>query len=362
MELKHLRKHFISTLKIALTIIFLETTTFQNQTLKTYFQELNFNIIQYCEVNYPIEQKFSLSFESETEEGKGKRKQKLRTTPNTPKTTAKHLQTSEQRTSFKLLLSITPFLTLLAQPQTPSSPLICPIQQQEPILTSTNFIDYLAENQNEETKSEQETEDSENKEEMTSTYIAKIFEFTGEDSKTSSQEWLNKVSKTGDANETADEWFENLEAPPENWEAFKTAFLEQFTDNNTSITLRNQFRNIKQEPSKSVMTYLGKFNKLLGRIRQLETNEYYSNAQILDQFIVRLKDKLIKKVCPHVPEDLATAIQQAKNYEMAIEEANHTKFVNLVIEETNSAAEEKIDQLTKKVENYFTNQQQQQQP
>ncbi|KAG9298597.1 hypothetical protein G9A89_000816 [Geosiphon pyriformis] len=95
---------------------------------------------------------------------------------------------------------------------------------------------------------------------------------------------------------------------------------------------------------------------------QLETNEYYSNAQILDQFIARLKDKLIKKVHPHAPENLATAIQQVKNYKIAMEEANHTKLVNLAIGETSSAAEEKIDQLTKKVENYFTNQQQQQQP
>ncbi|KAG9301597.1 hypothetical protein G9A89_016667 [Geosiphon pyriformis] len=44
---------------------------------------------------------------------------------------------------------------------------------------------------------------------------------------------------------------------------------------------------------------------------------------------------------------------------MAIEEANCTKLVNLAIGKTSSAAEEKIDQLTKKVENYFTNQQQQ---
>ncbi|KAG9298235.1 hypothetical protein G9A89_002723 [Geosiphon pyriformis] len=110
------------------------------------------------------------------------------------------------------------------------------------------------------------------------------------------------------------------------------------------------------------MTYLRKFNKLLKRICQLETNKYYSNAQILDQFIAELKDKLIKKVCPHAPEDLATAIQQAKNYEIVIEETNCTKLVNLAIGETSSAAEEKIDQLIKKFENYFTNQQQQQQP
>ncbi|KAG9287219.1 hypothetical protein G9A89_008849 [Geosiphon pyriformis] len=289
----------------------LNTQDFNSQTLETYFQELNFNIIQYCEENYSVEQKFSFSFESETEEEKGKRKQKLRTTLNTPKTTAKHLQTPEQGTSFKLPLSITPFPVLLAQPQTPSSPLICPIQQQEPILTSPNLIDYLAENQSEETESEQETEDSENKKEMAFTYIAKIPEFTEENSET--------ILKAGDAN---------------GWNAF--------TDNNTSITLRNWFQNIKQEPSKSVMTYLRKFNKLLRRICQLETNEYYSNAQILDQFIAELKDKLIKKVCPHAPEDLATAIQQTKNYKMAIEEANHTKlnFCHTALSEDRAAAQQ----------------------
>ncbi|KAG9284731.1 hypothetical protein G9A89_003034 [Geosiphon pyriformis] len=153
---------------------------------------------------------------------------------------------------------------------------------------------------------------------MTTAYIAKIPEFTGEDNNTSSQKWLDKVQKARDANE---ELFEN-------WQAFKNAFLQQFTDNNTSITLCNHFCNIKQETSETVMTYLRRFNKLLCQIQQLETNNYYSNAQILDQFIAELKDKLIKKVCPHAPADLATAIKHAKNYEMTIEEANHTKFTN----------------------------------
>ncbi|KAG9300775.1 hypothetical protein G9A89_023573 [Geosiphon pyriformis] len=108
------------------------------------------------------------------------------------------------------------------------------------------------------------------------------------------------------------------------------------------------------------MTYIGKFNKLFRQIRQLETNNYYSNAQILDQFIAGLKDKLIKKVCPHAPEDLNSAIQHVKRYEMAMEKTNRTKLINLAIGETSSAAKEKINQLTKKVENYFTNQQQQQ--
>ncbi|KAG9293596.1 hypothetical protein G9A89_005599 [Geosiphon pyriformis] len=77
---------------------------------------------------------------------------------------------------------------------------------------------------------------------------------------------------------TAGEWFENLTTPFNDWTAFKTAFLEQFTNNNTLITLRNCFCNIKQELSESVMTYIGKFNKLLRQICQLETNDYYSDA------------------------------------------------------------------------------------
>ncbi|KAG9294430.1 hypothetical protein G9A89_001935 [Geosiphon pyriformis] len=192
-------------------------------------------------------------------------------------------------------------------------------------------------------------------------YIAKIPKFNREDIETSPQEWLNQVTKAGDANRwnaarmlktipyflkgTADEWFKNLTTSFNDWTAFKTAFLKQFTDNNTLITLQNHFHNIKQEPSESVMTYIEKFNKLLRRIHQLETNNYYFDAQILDQFIAGLKDKLIKKVCSHAPKDLNSAIQH---------------LMNLAIGETSSAAEEKIDQLTKKVKNYFTNQQQQQ--
>ncbi|KAG9294890.1 hypothetical protein G9A89_003230 [Geosiphon pyriformis] len=126
--------------------------------------------------------------------------------------------------------------------------------------------------------------------------------------------------------EIAREWFENLATPFNNWDAFKAVFLEQFTNNNTSITLRNQFHNIKQESSKSVITYIEKFNKLLRQIHQLETNDYYSDAQILDQFITSLKDKLIKKICPYASKDLNSAIQHVKRYKMAIEEANCTKL------------------------------------
>ncbi|KAG9289992.1 hypothetical protein G9A89_010298 [Geosiphon pyriformis] len=154
--------------------------------------------------------------------GKQKLKQYPKTIPNTPilqKTTTKHLQTPEQGTSAKLPLSITPFPISLAQPQTPSSllnhfsrpkdfqSLRNPTQQQKPILTSANIIDYLQKNESnhskslksEETESEQK-KTTENEEKMATAYIAKIPEFTSEDDDTSPQKWLDKVQKAGDAN------------------------------------------------------------------------------------------------------------------------------------------------------------------
>ncbi|KAG9290013.1 hypothetical protein G9A89_010319 [Geosiphon pyriformis] len=347
----------------------LETEDLNSKTLATYFHKLNFNIIKYCEETYPVQSQYTIDFESETKtnnKGKNKLKQYSRTTPNTPtllKTTANHLQTPEQGTT-----------------QMPNSPLNQFARPEDfTALKTENQSEHSETTANEENNSEiteEESIDNEKEEDKMTTYIAKIPEFNGEDIETSPQEWLDQVTKAGDANGwnaarmlrtilyflkgTAGEWFENLAAPFNDWNAFKAAFLKQFTDNNTSITLRNCFRNIKQEPSEFIMTYIGKFNKLLKQIRQLETNNYYSDAQILDQFIAGLKDKLIKKVRPHAPEDLNSAIQYVKRYKMAMEEANCTKLVNLAIGKTSSTAEKKIDQLTKKVENYFTNQQQQQ--
>ncbi|KAG9284008.1 hypothetical protein G9A89_005337 [Geosiphon pyriformis] len=103
----------------------LETEDLNSETLATYFYELNFNIIKYCEETYLVQSQYTIDFELETEtSNKNKLKQYSRTIPNTPtlpKTTAKHLQTPEQGTSSKLLLTITPFLASLAQAQTPNS-------------------------------------------------------------------------------------------------------------------------------------------------------------------------------------------------------------------------------------------------
>ncbi|KAG9300078.1 hypothetical protein G9A89_018355 [Geosiphon pyriformis] len=341
----------------------LGTEDLNSETLATYFQELNFNIIEYCEEKYSVQSKYSFDFKSETEtsnKGKQKLKQYSKTALNTLillKTTAKHLQTPEQGTSSKLSLTITSFPASLAQAETLNSPLNqfsrledytspkSSTRQQETLQTSTNLLDYLAENTSEysetlankenvsesieeEIESKKESELTDNKEEDKMTaYIAKIPKFNEEDIETSPQEWFDQVTKAGDANEwngarmlrtipyflkgTAGEWFENLITPFNDWTVFKTAFLEQFTDNNTSITLQNCFHNIKQEPSKS--------------------------------------DKLIKKVCPHAPEDLNSAIQHAKRYKMAIEEANRTKLSKTISPTNNNSNPKDINHPKNKI-------------
>ncbi|KAG9287189.1 hypothetical protein G9A89_001597 [Geosiphon pyriformis] len=204
---------------------------------------------------YPANAQFAFELESEPETSSNKRQKDNRpihTTPNTPKISFKHLQTPAQGTSSKLPLTITSFPALLAQAQTPNSPLNrfarpedftslrSLTRQQEPLQTSSNLLDFLAENQSEHSEtavneenepeiSEEESIDSENEEDEMTTYITKIPEFNGEDIETSLQEWLDQVTKAGDANgwnaarmlrtipyflkETAEEWFKNLAAP-----------------------------------------------------------------------------------------------------------------------------------------------------
>ncbi|KAG9304366.1 hypothetical protein G9A89_019928 [Geosiphon pyriformis] len=188
----------------------LRTEDLNSETLATYFQELNFNIIKYCEETYPVQSQYSIDFELETEtsnKSKQKLKQYSKTTPNTPilpKTTAKHLQIPEQGTSSKLLLTITPFSASFTQAQTPNSPL-------NRFTRLKNFTLPRTENQSEHSKaaanekndseiSEKESIDSKNKEDKMTAYITKIPEFNREDIETSLQEWLNQVTKAGDAN------------------------------------------------------------------------------------------------------------------------------------------------------------------
>ncbi|KAG9288078.1 hypothetical protein G9A89_017673 [Geosiphon pyriformis] len=232
-----------------------ESENISAEACTTYFEELDYNIIRFCKEKYPANAQFVLELESEPETNSNKRQrdnQPVHTTPNTPKIPFKHLQTPEQGTSSKLPLTITLFPASLAQAQTPNSllnqfarpknftSLRSPTRQQEPLQTSSNFLDFLAENQSEHSEtavnkenepeiSEEESIDSKNKEDKMTTYITKISEFNGEDIETSPQEWLDQVTKAGNTNGwnaarmlrtisyflkgTAGEWFENLATP-----------------------------------------------------------------------------------------------------------------------------------------------------
>ncbi|KAG9287493.1 hypothetical protein G9A89_023865, partial [Geosiphon pyriformis] len=197
----------------------LGTEDLNSKTLATYFQEFNFNIIEYCEKKYPVQFKYFFDFESKTEtsnKGKQKLKQYSKTTPNTPilpKTTAKNLQTPEQGTTETPNLPLNQF-SRLEDYTLPKSP----TRQQETLQTSTNLLDYLAENTSEhfetlankenvsetieeKVESEEESELIDNKKEDKMTaYIAKIPKFNGENIETSPQEWLNQITKARDAN------------------------------------------------------------------------------------------------------------------------------------------------------------------
>ncbi|KAG9284887.1 hypothetical protein G9A89_003810 [Geosiphon pyriformis] len=189
----------------------LGTEDLNSETLAIYFQKLNFNIIKYCEETYLVQSQYSIDFESETKtsnKGKNKLKQYSKTTLNTPilpKTTAKHLQTPEQGTSSKLPLTITSFPASFAQAQTPNSLL-------NRFARPKDFTSLRTENQSEHSETaankennseitEEESIDSENKENKMTAYIAKIPEFNKKDIETSPQEWLDQVTKAGDTNE-----------------------------------------------------------------------------------------------------------------------------------------------------------------
>ncbi|KAG9296278.1 hypothetical protein G9A89_014870 [Geosiphon pyriformis] len=203
-----------------------ESENISAEACATYFEELNYNIIRFCEKKYSANAQFAFELESESETSSNKRQKDNRpvhTTPNTPKISFKHLQTPEQETSSKLPLTITLFPASLTQAQTPNSPfnqftrpknftsLRSPTRQQELLQTSSNLLDFLAENQSEHSETaaneknnseitEEKSIDSENGEDEITTYIAKIPEFNEEDIETSPQEWLDQVTKAGDAN------------------------------------------------------------------------------------------------------------------------------------------------------------------
>ncbi|KAG9293910.1 hypothetical protein G9A89_019248 [Geosiphon pyriformis] len=199
---------------------------------------------------------------------------------------------------------------------------------------------------------------AENGNEMTTPYIARLTDFS-EEEEMDMHTWLREAQKAIQANNwnnqraiqtlpfflkgTADLWYQSLETKPTSFTEFKNAFLELFSNPNTIIQLQNEFNTIKQNTSETI---------------EVIKQGYYTDPQILNQFIRGLKSSILGRVCPAHPNSLPEAITLVRALESTEKEANHSQIVNIVIEENKTETlEKRVTQfgkkLSKKIESYF---------
>ncbi|KAG9288412.1 hypothetical protein G9A89_015618 [Geosiphon pyriformis] len=140
--------------------------------------------------------------------------------------------------------------------------------------------------------------------------------------------------------EPHDAKLEFLETKPTSFAKFKNALLEYFSDPNAIIQLQNEFNIIKQNTSKTVTQYLARFNRIRHQIEAIEQG-YYTDPQVLNQFIRGLKSSILGKVCPAHSNSLPETVTLARALESAKKEANHSQMVNMVMEENKTETLEK---------------------
>ncbi|KAG9292952.1 hypothetical protein G9A89_016314 [Geosiphon pyriformis] len=214
---------------------------------------------------------------------------------------------------------------------------------------------------------------AENSNEITTPYIAKLTDFSGKEEETDVHTWLREAQKAIQANNwndqraiqtlpfflkgTADSWYQSLETKPTSFAEFKNALLEYFSDPNAVIQLQNKFNTIKQNTGETVTQYLARFNRICHQIEAIEQG-YYTDPQVLNQFIRGLKSSILGRVRPAHPNSLPEAIMLARALESAKKEANHSQMVNMVMEENKTETLEKRvtrlgEELSKKIESYL---------
>ncbi|KAG9307176.1 hypothetical protein G9A89_017004 [Geosiphon pyriformis] len=214
---------------------------------------------------------------------------------------------------------------------------------------------------------------AENGNEMTTPYIARLTDFSGEEEETDVHTWLREAQKAIQANNwndqraiqtlpfflkgTADSWYQSLKTKLTSFAEFKNALLEYFSDPNAVIQLQNKFNTIKQNTGETVTQYLARFNQIRRQIEVIE-QEYYTDHQVLNQFIRRLKSSILGRVRPAHPNSLPEAVTLARALESAKKEANHSQIVNIVMEENKTETLEKRvtqlgKELSKKIESYL---------
>ncbi|KAG9286492.1 hypothetical protein G9A89_014658 [Geosiphon pyriformis] len=214
---------------------------------------------------------------------------------------------------------------------------------------------------------------AENSNKMTTPYIVRLTDFSGEEKETDMHTWFREAQKAIQANNwndqraiqtlpfflkgTADLWYQSLETKPMSFAEFKNALLEYFSDPNAIIQLQNKFNTIKQNTGETVTQYLARFNRIHRQIEAIEQG-YYTDSQVLNQFIRRLKSSILGKVRPAHPNSLPEAITLAKALKSAEKEANHSQMVNIVMEKNKTETLEKRvmrlgEELSKKIESYL---------
>ncbi|KAG9296070.1 hypothetical protein G9A89_011922 [Geosiphon pyriformis] len=132
---------------------------------------------------------------------------------------------------------------------------------------------------------------------------------------------------------------------------------DYFSDPNAVIQLQNEFNTIKQNTGETVTQYLAQFNRIRCQIEVIEQG-YYTDPQVLNQFIRGLKSSILGRVCPAHPNSLPEAVMLTRALESAEKEANHSQIVNMVMEENKTETLEKRvtrlgEELSKKIESYL---------
>ncbi|KAG9288375.1 hypothetical protein G9A89_021406 [Geosiphon pyriformis] len=83
---------------------------------------------------------------------------------------------------------------------------------------------------------------------------------------------------------------------------------------------------------------------------------YYTTAQVLNQFIKRLWSSILRSIRPRYLTSLQDAIILARDFESAEQEVNHTQVINLAINGTsniNAKITQLSEKLTQKIEGFL---------
>ncbi|KAG9294870.1 hypothetical protein G9A89_003210 [Geosiphon pyriformis] len=188
---------------------------------------------------------------------------------------------------------------------------------------------------------------------MTYVPITKLEKFTSE--KNDAQAWLNDVTKAITANNWNDD--KTLQTIP--YFLQDTKFLRYFSNNNSINHLVNTFIIIKQEDTEAITMYLEQFHRCLCQIQAINA-DYFTVAQILNQFIKGLHSSILQCIYLLHPADLQAAITNARDFKAAELKANHAQAINLVMNgsfELDSKLKQFSNSINQKLEGYLADNQ-----